>query len=354
MTSFTLNVPESLELETAMKFCATLQQVPAHDEYILNFSKTKNTPPFGMLLAATELRQFKFQNPQSLVHCVNFQHMTYAMHMGFFKWFGADIGKSPGQASGGKNYIPLTYFRTDKLVRDAAMNGHDVGDEVESHSKRLTETLIGQNEGDVFEMFSYSIREIMRNVVEHANAEAISICSQYWPTKGRAEVAIIDRGIGLRSSLSKNPHIDVSDDRKALHFALMPAVSGKAFKGSRKQANRGPWTNSGFGLYMTSRLCRNGGNFFISSGKTGMLLTAGKGGKRVYDTELGGTAIRMTIRTSQISDLKDMLARYREEGYEIQKNYREIVSIDPSSASLMLSEDFNLPTWTRLLGRFKS
>ena len=85
-----------------------------------------------------------------------------------------------------------------------------------------------------------------------------------------------------------------------------------------------------------------------------MLLTAGKGGKRVYDTELEGTAIRMTILTSQISDLKDMLAQYREEGYEIQKNYREIVSIDPSSASLMLSEDFNLPTWTRLLGRFKS
>ena len=74
----------------------------------------------------------------------------------------------------------------------------------------------------------------------------------------------------------------------------------------------------------------------------------------MYETALGGTAIRMTIRTSQISGLKDMLARYREEGYEIQKNYREIVSIDPSSASLMLSEDFNLPTWTRLLSRFKS
>jgi len=105
---------------------------------------------------------------------------------------------------------------------------------------------------------------------------------------------------------------------------------------------------------MTSRLCRNGGNFFIASGNTGVLLTAGSGGKRVFETSFSGTAIRMTIRTDQVADLNDALARYREEGYEIQKKYQEIVDIDPSSASLMLSHDFNLSTWDRLRSRFRT
>jgi hypothetical protein len=264
------------------------------------------------------------------------------------------LARLRGEAHGSKNYLPITIYKTDALIRNAALSGHEVGDEVESESKRLAETLIGQYEGDVFDAFAYSMREIMRNVVEHSQADSIRICSQYWPTKGRAEVAILDRGIGLQASIRNNPHIDASDDRKAIHYALMPAVSGKAFKGARRQSVARHWKNSGFGLYMTSRLCRNGGNFFIASGDIGVLLTAGSGGKRVFDTSFSGTAIRMTIRTDQIADLKDALTRYREEGFEIQKKYQEIVSIDPSSASLMLSHDFNLSTWDRLRSRLKT
>lgn len=354
MSRFTINVPESLELTTAPLFCKALQSSGVRDEYVLNFSRTRTVTPFGMLLVSTEIRQFKQMHTGVSFICVNHEHMTYAAHMGFFRAFGTAFGKEPGHAAGSKNYIPITFFRTDVLEREAAQRGLDVGDVVESESKRLTETLLGEDDGDTFETMSYSIREMMRNVVEHAHAEAITICSQYWPSKGRAEVAILDRGIGLRESIKNNPHIDAYDDRSAINYALMPAVSGKAFKGARPQRGRGPWNNSGFGLYMTSRICRNGGNFFVASGDTGTLLTAGSGGKRVFKMALPGTAIRMTIRTDQVAELKDRLAQYREEGFEIQKKYRETVSIDPSSASLMLSEDFNLSTWDALLKRIKS
>lgn len=61
----------------------------------------------------------------------------------------------------------------------------------------------------------------------------------------------------------------------------------------------------------------------------------------------------MVVRTDQISNLKDMLDTYRNEGYQIQRRYKEIVNIDPSSASLMLSEDFDLSVWERLLTKLK-
>lgn len=279
--------------------------------------------------------------------------MTYAGHMGFFKAFGLDFGRSPGEAQGSRNYIPLTYFDTEALRYEAEIKGRDVGDEVEAQSRRMSETLAGTNDGDVFETLSYSIREIMRNVVEHAHVERFSICAQYWPTKGRAEVAILDRGIGLQQSLRPNPHIDATSDKKAINYALMPAVSGKAFKGAKRLAKRGHWTNSGFGLYMTSRICREGGNFFVATGDTGMLLTSGKDGKRYWPTSLTGTAVRMIIKTKNTDSLRSALDKFRAEGYEIQRKYQEIVSIDPSSASLMLSQDFDMNLWDRLLARLR-
>lgn len=306
-----------------------------------------------MLVVASEIERCVASHPEAKFTCKNYENMPYAAHMGFFRAFGLDFGRKPGEAFGSRNYLPLTYFNSSELKNTAAQHGLDVGDEVESQSKRLSETLAGANSGEVFETLSYSIREIMRNVVEHAQVDLFGVCAQYWPTKGRAEFAIVDRGIGLRESIKENPHIDASTDKSAINYALMPAVSGKAFKGARRLAKRGPWTNSGFGLYMTSRICRSGGNFFISSGSTGMLLTNGKDGKRYYETSVSGTAVRMIIRTKNLDNLNTTLEKYREDGFAIQQKYREIVSIDPSSASLMLSQDFDLTLWDRLLTNLK-
>jgi hypothetical protein len=84
-----------------------------------------------------------------------------------------------------------------------------------------------------------------------------------------------------------------------------------------------------------------------------MLLTSGNDGKRYYDTSLSGTAVRLTIRTENLDSLKDALARYRNDGFAIQQKYKEIVSIDPSSASLMLSQDFDLTLWDKLLANLR-
>lgn len=354
MTRKTIKVPAELTIGTTFDFCKALKELDTHDEYVFDFEQTRTVEPLGMLLVSSEIRRCRAQRQDARFSCSNFRHMTYAGHMGFFKAFGLDFGKDPGEAAGGRTYIPLTILESEALEREAADKGEEVGNAIEAHSKRLTETLLGEISGDVYDTMSYSIREVMRNVVEHAQTNRFGICAQYWKSKGRAEVAILDRGIGLRQSLSRNPHIDADSDKRAINYALMPAVSGKAFKGAR-QLNRGsPWVNSGFGLYLTSRICRNGGNFFICSGDTGMLLTAGKDGKRYFSTSLDGTAVRLTINTSDLPSLRDALAKYRDDGYEIQRKYKEIVSIDPSSASLMLSEDFDPGAWDRLLKRLKS
>jgi hypothetical protein len=62
----------------------------------------------------------------------------------------------------------------------------------------------------------------------------------------------------------------------------------------------------------------------------------------------------MVVKTDQIADLRGALNRYREEGDAIKSKYAETVNIDPSSASLMLSSDFDLGLWDRLFGKSKA
>ena len=353
MTKKIIAVPDKLTLRASISFCRELKKLGEADDYVFDFKKTNFVEPCGMLLVSSEIQRFMENKPDCNMSCENYRNMSYAGHMGFFKAFRMDFGNAPGQAPGNRNYIPLSILDVDEILQSAAENYREAGDEVEARSRQMTKTLLGVDSGDIFETLSYSIREIIRNVVEHAQSQQIGLCAQYWPSKGKAEVAILDRGRGLRASLSSNPYIDTSTDKQSLNYALMPAISGVAFKGAKNRV-KSPWANSGFGLYMTNRICRNGGNFFICSGDTGMLLTSSGEGKRYFDTCFDGTVVRLTIETKNIDSLSEALGRYREEGYEFQKKYREIVDIDPSAASLMLSEDFDISIWDKLLSKVKS
>jgi hypothetical protein len=156
----------------------------------------------------------------------------------------------------------------------------------------------------------------MRNAVEHSESEEFEYCGQYWPAKETVEVAILDCGIGVHKSLSANPTLKISSEDHALRLALLPGISGKT-SGGGKIEEYDHWANSGYGLYLTSRLCAVGGSFFICSGKRGLLRKDEK--VKYYDCSFQGTALRMVLHTSSISDLKGCLRRLRKEGEEVAR-----------------------------------
>src|SRR3712207_4279572 len=109
----------------------------------------------------------------------------------------------------------------------------------------------------MFDVLSYSIREIFRNVFEHSGAESLHFCAQYWPTSNRVEFSVADFGIGIRKALALNPNFRFATDKQAIEWSLLPSVSGRTHLPRVSSV----WYNSGYGLYMTSRFARNGGNF---------------------------------------------------------------------------------------------
>lgn len=332
-----ITIPQDFSLSNAIDFCNQLWKLDDYKKYTFDFNSMGRIEPFTMAYVANEIKRFRKTKSDRIFTALNHERHTYAAHMGFFKAFGLQYGNEPGEASGSSTYIPLTIIHIEDIQQQTKKSDEQVGDIIEKKAAEISVLLLQQESGDLFDTLTFSLREVMRNVVEHSESSFIEYCGQYWPTYNLVEVAILDEGIGVQKTLQENPHLSVNSDRDALYLALFPGVSGKMFPGVNKRAND-IWQNSGFGLYMTSRLCRIGGDFFLTSGKAGLLL--GNEGKTDFRTSYIGTALRLRIGTENISDLSSKLGEFRKEGFAYAKKYNGKHAIEPSVASTMLARDF--------------
>ena len=101
--------------------------------------------------------------------------------------------------------------------------------------------------------------ELAENVLNHADTPLGGFAmAQAWPRRSEIEVAIVDLGVGIRASLTKNPaYAHINDDLEAVKTALERRVTGNT-----------TGRNSGIGLYITRLLLReNGGVLLLRSGR---------------------------------------------------------------------------------------
>jgi anti-sigma regulatory factor (Ser/Thr protein kinase) len=335
----TVTFPSGCDKQEIFRFCTEVDEHAGVDELLIDFSSMGRIEPFSMAYVAKHIRDFNRKNKGTTVRCHGHQNKAYAANMAFFRAFGLKHGREPNCKEGNESFVPFAILRIQTIVDEASKEWKEAQDIIERRSEHLAKILSREKDGNLVDALTFSIREIMRNVLEHSQSRSIEYCAQFWPTYDKVEIAIVDNGIGLRQSLSANPFIQVQSDSDAIQQALMPAISSKNFKGVRIDRNN-PWHNSGFGLYMISRICRLGGSFLICSGDHGIALD--EHGKQHIDLghKINGTAVRMVLNTRKLTDLSQMLAKFKADGYEIAKEIKGVGMYTASAASQMLSRDF--------------
>lgn len=306
-----IHIPESLTPESLLPFSVKLRDSPKEKNYVLNFRNVGHVEPFGMLFLAALIRQFvkarkNEQGKECRISVENYQDKSYPSFMGLFKSFGLNHGNAPGEACGSGTYIPLTRLPISRITREARDAFVHQAQIIDNEALKIARVLSRSEHGDLTDTLTYSIRELMRNVVEHGQTTHIWYAAQYWPSKNRVEVAILDEGVGLLATLKNNPKLNVESTEIALALALQPGVSGIA-KSNRKI--EGDWVNSGYGLYMTSSLCKSGGDFLICNDTHALSLCAEETTSHMCSYE--GLAIRMVLDTSRIKDLNAALSEFR-------------------------------------------
>lgn len=336
--SHTINVPQSLSFSNAVKFRDLICELDPEQDYVFDFRRVGHTEPFALLLVSDAIARFRESQLFGETRCRNHEHMTYQGVMGFFRAAGFDYGYAPGEAGGGANYLPITFLSMSDIKQQAEEQFKHEGVIVEERAHRIAAVLARREGGDLCEALTYALREVIRNVVEHSGADEVRFCAQHWPTKNRVHLAILDRGKGIRESLEKNPHLTIDSDIDALKLCLMPGVSGRMFAGVKRRKGD-VWQNSGYGLYMTSRLAKAGGNFWIMSGRTAYGITSTAVRERNI-APFRGTALRVSFDTTQLARMAANLARFHREGIEIARHFKGASAEGASIASTMIRTRF--------------
>jgi hypothetical protein len=340
MRELILKVPEDLTANNVLEFARVLGDVRNADKYVFDLGRVKFVEPFGMLLGGALLRQFsrqkKQEEPKALVQASDYKNHSYASVMGFYKSFGLNHGKAPGEAPGNARYIPITRLPVRKLYETARSELVVIGEAIEAESLRIARVLTQQHSGNLVDTLTYSLREIFRNVVEHSAAGEIWYAAQYWPTRGKVEIGILDEGIGITRSLARNQTLSRLDDQNALHLAVQPGVSGSVTaEQMQRRKDTDVWMNSGYGLYMTSEICRDGGNFLICSGSKALGMSSA--GAVLSDTAFSGTAIQLVFDTSTVSAITARLDSIRKAGEALAGQSGHGGNLSASMISRMLS-----------------
>lgn len=337
MPNATIEIPSRMSLEAIFKFAKELDYYSEHDRLIIDLPHGESFfSPFQMIFLSTKIKRFRDLNKNVVFIFNRWEQHSYLSHMGFFSMCGFNHGKQLGQAPGSDNYLPITELSRSAFYENDDDKYEELPDLIQRRVDRISEIISRDSSSHkvMFDVLSFSIREIFRNVFEHGETDKLYYCIQYWPRSNKVEFAVSDFGIGIRKSLGTNPNFRFNTDKEALEHSLLPSVSGKTHL-PRMSSN---WFNSGYGLYMTNRLARNGGNFAIASGVCAIHLS--RMTKNNYITSFPGTALRLNLDVGQIGSVEARLSEFRKDGAEIAKRISGSGNRPPSAMSLLLRRDY--------------
>jgi anti-sigma regulatory factor (Ser/Thr protein kinase) len=106
------------------------------------------------------------------------------------------------------------------------------------------------------EPIRYIISELTRNVFEHAySKDGAILCAQYYKKSNTIKIGIVDRGVGIRETISES--YPVSSDKEAIRLALTPGITGKT------QRIGGTEYNAGAGLFFIKSIAKVNKDFFV-------------------------------------------------------------------------------------------
>lgn len=201
----------------------------------------------------------------------------YFERIGLFNFLKIESGISITEHDSSGRFIPLTKVKNSTQLE-----------------KFLTEMipLLHLSDPKQVEPIRYIVSELVRNVIEHSQAEEGAIvCAQYYKKSNTIRIGIVDGGLGIKKTITKShPAID---DLEAIKLALTPGITGT----TRREG--GTEQNAGAGLFFIKSIAHVNRDFFVMySGKAMYKLL-----KRSLEKEISLHADPFKDRHSKEKDL---------------------------------------------------
>lgn len=176
------------------------------------------------------------------IHCEKFEAKSkhYLVRMGLFKILNvaSDIHVVEHEAAG--RFIPITQIRTSGEL-----------------TKLITEMIpLLHLKPEQAKTIGYIVSELVRNVIEHAEApNGAILCAQYYKKSNSIRIGIADTGVGIKATINRS--YSAKSDLEAIQLALMPGITGT----TRREG--GTEQNAGAGLFFIKSIASVNRDFFI-------------------------------------------------------------------------------------------
>jgi hypothetical protein len=112
------------------------------------------------------------------------------------------VGKVPGAVDGNGAWLPVTTLTRAQLDCRMTETMKPLGRVIHEECERLAKMLTRSAQMKINEPLAYCLREVIRNVFEHADTDRCVFCAQRWQ-HGTVELAVIDQGRCIRHSLEE-------------------------------------------------------------------------------------------------------------------------------------------------------
>jgi hypothetical protein len=328
-SSINISVGPRLNERVALQVAADLAQVDPDSGDVINidFGKTTHFEPFGMLFAGSAVRRLQHRakavSATTIITPSEQAAEGIAGHMGFWHSVGLPLGREVGSPAGRSSYLPITRLDVRDLYQKSGGTDPRGAGTVEAEAARLARILAMPYSEPLCEALTYSFRELIRNVLEHAMTAGIWLAGMSWPKRDYVQIAILDEGRGVRHSLADNPEFRFDTDAQAIREALKPGVTrNKGRVRSRAELERwadeghvlplSTFDNAGYGLYMLSQFCREAGQFLITSGSSYLAFVASA--ELPGSTLHRGTALRLVVEPTKVATAFDQLFEQLDSG----------------------------------------
>jgi len=308
--------PSHFGRDTLGLFFRQLEATLNEAEVCVDCSTLNFSYPTGMLVAGSKMRAWIKHRKQNGLITKKMGHDSpknvhgYLRHLGFFQFIGMNEGNEIGKASGSMTYLPIT--KIDKPAFDSETQSvQEWYDEIISQTRRFANLLSGTHSyTEENKLYHYALREIVRNVFEHSSADECYLCGQRW-SDGRVEVAVIDEGVGISSSLKRS--FDIDSEMAALRMAIRPGVSST----TKISDIDNIYDNSGFGLYVLEQLVSSFGWFMLGSGSAKLVSQSTVINEQPLNFDGTYIGLRLNRAPSQFSGILDDIIAIGEQDAEV-------------------------------------
>ncbi len=170
----------------------------------------------------------------------------YFIRMGLFKLLNipSDIMIKEHESAG--RFIPLTQIRT-----------------ADEQTRFITDMIpMLHLEAEQAKTLGYIFSELIRNVIEHADAQnGALLCAQYYKKSNSIRIGIADIGCGIKHTITRSHAAET--DLAAIRLALTPGITGTTAK------EGGTEQNAGAGLFFIKSIASVNRDFFVIYSGTG-------------------------------------------------------------------------------------